>query len=82
MYALIPAIAFLATIPFYVVGVLSTTVWISLAVLLVPTALGLAWLGGFDPRLLAALFNAVVYGHVLTAAQGEAVLAGLHPMQR
>ena len=44
--------------------------------------LGLAWLGGFDPRLLAALFNAVVYGHVLTAAQGEAVLAGLHPMQR
>jgi MFS family permease len=45
MYALIPAIAFLATIPFYFVGVLSTTLWISLAVLLVPTALGLAWLG-------------------------------------
>ena len=35
-----------------------------------------------DPRLLAALFNSVVYGHVLTAAQGEAVLAGLLPMQR
>jgi MFS family permease len=45
MYALIPAIAFLTTIPFYVVGVLSTTLWISLAVLLVPTALGLVWLG-------------------------------------
>jgi MFS family permease len=45
MYALIPAIAFLATLPFYLVGVLSTTLWISFAVLLVPTALGLAWLG-------------------------------------
>jgi len=45
MYALIPAIAFLTTIPFYVAGVLSTTLWISLAVLLVPTALGLVWLG-------------------------------------
>jgi MFS family permease len=45
MYALIPAIAFLATVPFYVAGVLSTTLWISFAVLLVPTALGLAWLG-------------------------------------
>jgi len=45
MYALIPAIAFLTTIPFYVAGVLSTTLWISLTVLLVPTALGLVWLG-------------------------------------
>jgi len=45
MYALVPAIAFLATVPFYVVGVMSTTLWISFLVLLVPTALGLAWLG-------------------------------------
>jgi MFS family permease len=45
MYAFIPATAFLATVPFYVVGVLSTTLWISFAVLLVPTALGLVWLG-------------------------------------
>jgi MFS family permease len=45
MYAFIPAIAFVATVPFYVIGVLSTTLWLSLAVLLVPTALGLAWLG-------------------------------------
>jgi MFS family permease len=45
MYAFIPAIAFLATVPFYGVGVLSTTLWISFAVLLVPTALGLVWLG-------------------------------------
>lgn len=45
MYAYIPAIAFVATVPFYAAGVLSTTLWISFAVLLVPTALGLAWLG-------------------------------------
>jgi len=45
MYAFVPAIAFLATVPFYVVGVLSTTLWISFLVLLVPTALGLLWLG-------------------------------------
>jgi MFS family permease len=45
MYAVIPAIAFLTTIPFYVAGVLSTTLWLSFAVLLVPTALGLLWLG-------------------------------------
>lgn len=45
MYALIPAMAFLATVPFYVAGVLSTTLWVSFTVLLVPTALGLAWLG-------------------------------------
>jgi sugar phosphate permease len=45
MYAFIPATAFVATVPFYVAGVLSTTLWISFAVLLVPTALGLVWLG-------------------------------------
>jgi MFS family permease len=45
MYAFIPAIAFVATVPFYLAGVLSTMLWISFAVLLVPTALGLVWLG-------------------------------------
>jgi sugar phosphate permease len=45
IYAFIPAMAFLATLPFYVAGVLSTTLWISFIVLLVPTALGLVWLG-------------------------------------
>jgi MFS family permease len=45
MYAFIPATAFVATVPFYVAGVLSTTLWVSFAVLLVPTALGLVWLG-------------------------------------
>ena len=44
-YAMVPAIAFLGTIPFYVAGVLSMTLWVCVAVLLVPTALGLVWLG-------------------------------------
>jgi sugar phosphate permease len=44
-YALYPAIAFIATVPFYFVGVLSTNVWMFMAVSIVPTALGLAWLG-------------------------------------
>jgi len=44
-YARIPAIAFLATVPFYVLAILSPTLTVSFVVLLVPTALGLAWLG-------------------------------------
>jgi len=35
--------------------------------------LGLAWLKGADPSGLAALFNASVYGRVLTTAQVEAI---------
>jgi predicted MFS family arabinose efflux permease len=44
-YARIPAFAFLATVPFYVLAILSPTLTISFLVLLVPTALGLVWLG-------------------------------------
>jgi len=44
-YARIPAFAFLATVPFYLVGVLSPTLMISVLVMTIPTALGLAWLG-------------------------------------
>jgi len=40
--------------------------------------LGLAWLSGRDPITLAAIFNAVVYGKVLTPAQLQADLAGVH----
>lgn len=50
-YAVVPAVAFLVAIPFYVVGVLSTTPVVSFLVLLPPTALGLMWLG----PVLAAL---------------------------
>jgi len=41
--------------------------------------LGLAWLEGRDPVTLAALSNAIVYGHVLTPAERDAVLAGVQP---
>ncbi|HME38878.1 MAG TPA: MFS transporter [Steroidobacteraceae bacterium] len=63
MYAYIPALAFLATVPFYLAGVLSTTLSISFAVLLVPTALGLLWLG----PVLAAVQH-LVPGHMRATA--------------
>jgi iron complex transport system substrate-binding protein len=43
--------------------------------------LGLAWLGGAEPRSLAALFNAVVYGRALTAPQLDALVARAHSLQ-
>lgn len=43
--------------------------------------LGVAWLSGRDPTTLAALFNAVVYGHVLTPRQLDTLLAGVHSPQ-
>jgi predicted MFS family arabinose efflux permease len=45
MYAIIPAIAFLGTLPFYVAGVLSSSIEACMLISLVPTALGLVWLG-------------------------------------
>ena len=44
--------------------------------------LGFAWLGGGDPRTLAALFNAVIYGRALTASQLDAVVAGVRSLQQ
>lgn len=44
-YLTIPAIAFLATVPCYLAGILSTSLTLTFILLLVPTALGLAWLG-------------------------------------
>ncbi len=43
--------------------------------------LGVAWLGGGDPRTLAALFNAVVYGRSLSTQQLDTLLAGVQPIQ-
>ncbi len=37
--------AFMATVPFYILAILSPTLSLTFVVLLVPTALGLAWLG-------------------------------------
>jgi iron complex transport system substrate-binding protein len=43
--------------------------------------LGLSWLTGHDPVILAALFNATVYGRALTPTQLDTVLAGVHSLQ-
>lgn len=43
--------------------------------------LGLAWLSGYEPASLAAMFNAVVYGRALTPAQLDVVVGGVHSMQ-
>ncbi len=44
-YALVPALAFVGTIPFYALGISAQSLIVSLLLLLVPTALGLVWLG-------------------------------------
>lgn len=44
-YAFVPAVAFIATIPFYVAGVLSTSLPLTFVLFLFPTALSLVWLG-------------------------------------
>jgi predicted MFS family arabinose efflux permease len=44
-YALIPAVAFVATIPFYIGAVTSGSLAVAFVLFLVPTALGLVWLG-------------------------------------
>ncbi len=43
--------------------------------------IGLAWLEGRDPVTLAALSNAIVYGHVLTPVERDGVLAGVSAIQ-
>lgn len=44
-YALIPAVAFVAAVPCYVVGMTSSSLTLAFLLFLPPTALGLAWLG-------------------------------------
>lgn len=44
-YVLIPALAFLATVPFFVFAILSSKLLLTFFLMLIPTALGLAWLG-------------------------------------
>ena len=44
-YVIIPAIAFLATIPLYMLAILSPNLTMTFFALLIPTGLGLAWLG-------------------------------------
>lgn len=44
-YVVIPAIAFLATVPLYILAILSPNLATTFFALLIPTGLGLAWLG-------------------------------------
>ncbi|HET7204136.1 MAG TPA: MFS transporter [Steroidobacteraceae bacterium] len=44
-YAIIPAIAFLCTVPFYMAAVTTSSLVLSFCLFLFPTALGLVWLG-------------------------------------
>ncbi|NNU16152.1 MFS transporter [Parvularcula sp. ZS-1/3] len=44
-YAIVPAIAFALTVPFLAVGVLTPSLTLAFFALIVPTALGLVWLG-------------------------------------
>ncbi|MFP4519056.1 MAG: spinster family MFS transporter [Oceanicaulis sp.] len=45
MFAIVPAIAFLLTFPMYVAGTLAPNALIGAALFVIPTGLGLAWLG-------------------------------------
>ena len=44
-YLNIPALAFIVSVPFFVLAILSPTLTLTFFVLLIPTGLGLAWLG-------------------------------------
>lgn len=44
-YALVPAAAFAATIPFFAVGILSKSLLLTFFMFMIPTALSLVWLG-------------------------------------
>ena len=63
-YALIPAVAFLLTVPFYAGAVTSGSLAISFVLFLVPTALGLVWLG----PVLSAIQHVVPPGMRATAS--------------
>ncbi len=54
-YVIIPALAFIATVPFYVVAILSPNLTTTFFAMLIPTALGLVWLG----PVLAAIQHVV-----------------------
>jgi MFS family permease len=64
VFALIPAAAFVLTIPFYAFGLFAPSAVLAFVVLLVPMALGLAWLG----PVLSAVQHLVQPGMRATAA--------------
>ncbi|KAA9132841.1 MFS transporter [Marinihelvus fidelis] len=44
-FVTIPAAAFILSVPTYILGVLTPTLWLAWCVLLIPVALGLVWIG-------------------------------------
>ncbi len=44
-YLQVPAVAFLVTVPFYLIGLSAPNLYVAFVVLLVPVAMGLVWLG-------------------------------------
>jgi predicted MFS family arabinose efflux permease len=64
VYALIPAIAFIATLPCYIGAVTTNSLTVSFVLFLVPTALGLVWLG----PVLSAIQHIVPPGMRATAS--------------
>ncbi|MCJ7451102.1 MAG: MFS transporter, partial [Steroidobacteraceae bacterium] len=64
LYALIPAIAFIATLPCYIGAVTTNSLTVSFVLFLVPTALGLVWLG----PVLSAIQHIVPPGMRATAS--------------
>lgn len=64
VYALVPAIAFIATLPCYVGAVTTSSLTLSFVLFLVPTALGLVWLG----PVLSAIQHIVPPGMRATAS--------------
>lgn len=68
-FAMVPAVAFLVCAPLYWAGIMSPSALLSVAILFVPTALGLAWLG---PVLSA--FQHLVPPHMRTSASSVFLL--------
>jgi MFS transporter, Spinster family, sphingosine-1-phosphate transporter len=44
-YAIVPAVAFFLAFPFYILGAMSETAAVAIVMFMIPTALGLSWLG-------------------------------------
>jgi predicted MFS family arabinose efflux permease len=63
-YARIPAVAFLFTVPFYIAAVTTSSLTLAFCLFLVPTALGLVWLG----PILSAIQHVVPSGMRATAS--------------
>lgn len=68
-YAIVPAIAFLISAPLYWAGIAAPSPWLAAAILFIPTALGLAWLG---PVISA--FQHLVPPHMRTTASSVFLL--------